>query len=75
MQIHKATADFLGIKMKQGMYEAKAGQTINMHEHTQILMKFQIDIKEQHEKQINYYRELLNKEPKEATKPILDSQI
>jgi len=60
MQIHEATAKFLGKKMKDGIYEARADEKINLHQHTQILMQLQIDIRARHQIQIDYYRNHIN---------------
>ena len=60
MQIHKATAEYLGIKQnRQGMFEANADTKITLHDHQMILAKFQLDQKCYYHSILDHYKEVI----------------
>jgi type II secretory pathway component PulL len=61
MQIHKATAEQLGIKPnKDGMYEALAGRKIELFQHNQIVAQIQLDLKTHYQQIIDFLKSELN---------------
>lgn len=60
MQIHKATAETLGIRPnKYGFYEALAGRKIELFQHTQIVAQIQTDLKIHYQSIIDFLQKEL----------------
>ena len=66
MQIHKSTADYLGIKNnRDGMFEAKADTKITLHDHQMIMSRFQLDQKCYYHSILDHYKEVIDLMQKE----------
>lgn len=61
MQIHKATAEKLGVKMNRlGFYEASAGETLTIAQHNQIIAQIQAELKAHYQGSIEFLKRELD---------------